>query len=105
MPVTSASNVFSIGCIIAELLLRKPLFPVCRAGRLYIREKTVVFDTILGPFPDALVHDICKSFKGVFKYDNSDFPIFEGVSETVREFCEDAEPLKVNHPFTGICSP
>lgn len=96
MVVNASSNVFSIGCIIAELLLRKPLFPICLPGPLYTREKSVAFDTVLGPFSDAMIHDIRRYFKGVFKYENSDFPRYDGVSTAVVQFCEQTEPLKVN---------
>ncbi|PXF45002.1 Extracellular signal-regulated kinase 1 [Gracilariopsis chorda] len=49
-PYTSAVDVWSVGCIVAEILLRRPIFP----GRTYEEQLVKVAQTLGPPPPDLL---------------------------------------------------
>ena len=49
---SAAIDVWSIGCIFAELLARKPLFP----GKNFVHQLTLIFDVIGSPRPDQVSH-------------------------------------------------
>jgi len=107
MDYSNASDIFSIGCIIAELVKGAPLFPVCGQSQWYRyrREKTVLFNAIIGPFSDDMIYSIHKRFKGIFRSSNSDFPEIDiWVSAPIRKFVEDVSHLSVGvEHFFAIC--
>ncbi|KAH6904081.1 kinase-like domain-containing protein [Coprinopsis sp. MPI-PUGE-AT-0042] len=49
---------FSLGCIMAELLIDKPLFCDCSTSFLYVRDKLWVMESILGDIPHDLAEKI-----------------------------------------------
>ena len=49
---TSAVDMWSVGCIFAELLGRKPLFP----GKNFVHQLTLIFDIIGSPRPSQVGH-------------------------------------------------
>ncbi len=49
---TSAVDMWSVGCIFAELLGRKPLFP----GKNFVHQLTLIFDVIGSPRPSQVSH-------------------------------------------------
>ncbi|PPQ82343.1 hypothetical protein CVT26_013216 [Gymnopilus dilepis] len=98
--VREASDVFSLGCVLFELARRKPLFPQCPSGSLYRREKAVLFDTILGPFPDHLIQDVRLIYSDVFRTSHSDGPEIDArMSRGIRDFADQALPLEVCASF------
>jgi len=50
------SDVFSVGCVITELVNGTPLFPKCLEGPWYSQEKMILFKKVLGTLPPAVVH-------------------------------------------------
>jgi len=49
---TYAVDMWSVGCIFAELLGRKPLFP----GKNFVHQLTLIFDVIGAPKPSEVAH-------------------------------------------------
>ena len=49
---TAAVDMWSVGCIFAELLGRKPLFP----GKNFVHQLTLIFDVIGSPRPNQVSH-------------------------------------------------
>ncbi|PPQ71219.1 hypothetical protein CVT26_010997 [Gymnopilus dilepis] len=95
MRYSEKSDGFSLGCLISELLLGRPLFPRCLPGPNYRREKTILFDVILGPFPDDLISAIRRTYSGIFSTPTSDFPeVDASIHRRIRRYAEDALPLR-----------
>ena len=49
---TYAVDLWSVGCILAEMLSRKPLFP----GKNFVNQLTLIFDVIGSPLPSEVSH-------------------------------------------------
>ena len=57
-------DMWSVGCILGELIGRKPMFP----GKDFIHQLRLIFDVIGAPRQDEVTHieneDVSKSFNG-----------------------------------------
>lgn len=63
---TPESDRFSVGCILGEMVLGRPIFLPCEEGPLYTQEKAVLYDAISGRFPEGLAITIEEAFPGTF---------------------------------------
>ncbi|PPQ79246.1 hypothetical protein CVT26_000821 [Gymnopilus dilepis] len=83
------SDVFSVGCVVADLIFRHSLFPAVADGPLYKHEKAILYDALLGPFPLTAKEDIRLRCPGVFDEREEDMNILDaGISADVRLFAE-----------------
>jgi len=90
------SDAFSIGCLIAEMFLRRPLFIPCKSVIFYQHEKTLQFQSVLGPFSEDMIRKIHSKNSTIFDRHDAD-SIYSGfgVSEEVLEFAANSETLQV----------
>lgn len=100
LEIGSDSDTFSLGCVIAEVLRRRPLFPYIKDSPLYQREKTALYDTILGPIPDFLMAEIRGAATGRYQYPMfSMVSIDSTISATVSQLCRDTPVLEVSRLY------
>jgi len=82
----SKVDIWSVGCILAELLLRKPIFP----GGNHIEQLKIIFRIIGTPEPDSLewikTPEAKKWVGSMKKHEGRNFDeLFKGASEDVRD--------------------
>jgi len=90
------SDAFSVGCLIAEMVLQRPLFIPCNSVRFYQHEKTLQFQTVLGPFSEDMIRKIHSKYSTIFdRHDGDSIYSGSGVSEEVLTFAANADSLQV----------
>ena len=93
------SDLFSVGCVVAELLLDRPLFPSCEGLPCSVYQKTFLFQAVLGILPPSMIERLRSEFPGWF--DAYGLVLLdEMISPQIATFLETAKTLEVN-AFTG----
>jgi len=99
------SDYFSIGCIMAEMIVQSPLFPRIHEGPKYKHEKTLMFDSKLGNYPRVLMEQVRDQFPGIFPHGiNTDVsPIIPMVmSRVVKDYLLSDSSLYVRIIYFGM---
>ncbi|PPQ96721.1 hypothetical protein CVT26_010274 [Gymnopilus dilepis] len=96
---------FSIGCVLWELVLLKPLFAACEPGSLYARAKAHMYSAVLGPFTREMRQQIMHFNRGIFSADSTALNDLQEMPPSIKEFVatasrpedviEDEEALEV----------
>ncbi|KAF9524048.1 hypothetical protein CPB83DRAFT_898193 [Crepidotus variabilis] len=86
------SDMFSIGCVVAEMVLNQPLFSACADGESYRREKTLMYMAVFGPFPPKFFEKVSKVYPEIG--DGGGWFISDPVaSSDVNLFLSNVQPL------------
>ncbi|KAJ7495915.1 kinase-like domain-containing protein [Mycena galericulata] len=93
---TETIDHFAIGCIVAELLTSRPLFPPFSASR---SEDIAIMDKVLGPFSDDMVAEIQKDIPTAF--DHRSRPEHR-LSYLMDKYMETAKTISVRSPFPSF---
>lgn len=84
-----SADAFSVGCVVAELVLGEPLFPPCEErSSVYRNEKALLYDAVAGRFSEEMAAKI--ELFHPFTMDMSEIrPIrYPGISSTVDMFIQ-----------------
>jgi len=89
------SDLFSVGCIFAELITQRPLFPSCENSPFSAYEKALLFDAVIGFSSSALTERLRLAHPGWF--DAFGIAVLDDhVSKHVRKFLKSARIIQVN---------
>ncbi|KAG2004986.1 CMGC/CLK protein kinase [Coprinopsis cinerea AmutBmut pab1-1] len=106
------TDIFSLGCLMKELIINRPFLYDCMDSMFYVRDKLWVMENILGSFPQELAETIEAKHAGVFtpwwrvatsSEDHFDDKIVEfvGDSDTLPELIRDRDALEVIRSMTA----
>lgn len=95
---TSAIDCFAIGCVIAEMVNKKPLFCPCPENSTYFHNRLKILVYVLGSITEQLGRNIEDDFPGTFRA--PDYRILlpqNAITSTTQQFIDyDALPLNVS---------
>ncbi|PPR00588.1 hypothetical protein CVT26_009863 [Gymnopilus dilepis] len=85
---------FSIGCVLWELIVLRPLFAACEPGGIYARAKAHMYSAVFGPFTREMRQQIMHFNQGIFRTDSSEVDGLQDMPQNIKEFVATAPSLE-----------
>ncbi|PPQ81767.1 hypothetical protein CVT26_007108 [Gymnopilus dilepis] len=87
------TDAFSVGCVLFEMLVGRPLLPPCHGEHSYVVAKAHLFQSALGEFPADIVYRVSLMHEGIFN-SSDELRGYYDLSPGLRRYLDNAEPIQ-----------